>query len=130
MRFLLILTIVAFTFSANAQEAVDASIKVCVAGKCKSGDLLRKDILRSAGVLLLDEEKNKIEALSFGMVFSISGKTTTYHNEGYMFTSGCKEYIAKLHVGDSFQVQSIVYKNADDKEVHAEDRRYSIVAGR
>jgi hypothetical protein len=58
MRLFLSLLVFLGTLTANAQNQVDSTIQVCLAGKCQSGELSMKDILRSTGVLLLDSEKN------------------------------------------------------------------------
>jgi hypothetical protein len=55
-----------------------------------------KDILRSTGVLLLDSEKNKLEALNYQIVFTIKGRELSYNNNGYNFTDECKEYTVQL----------------------------------
>jgi hypothetical protein len=129
MRTILILLILSQSFNLIAQSLndPDPTIKVCVAGKCQSGDITKKDILRSAGVLLLDENKEKIGAISFEIIFSIKGQESTYENIGYMFTPECKEFIGQLNVGDSFQVRTITYKLPNGQVGYAEERNYRII---
>ena len=98
-----------------------------MAGKCSSGELLRKDILRSTGIMLLDADRNKLEAIDFEIIFKIKGQETSYNNRGCNFTDDCKKYIAQLGVGDSFQVRSVTYKLPEGVIGHAEDREYRIV---
>ena len=115
------------TLTTNAQNEIDPSIEVCVAGKCQSGELTRRDILRTTGVLLIDSEKNKLEAFGFQMVFTLKGQEMSYYNNGYNFTNECKEYIGRLMPNDSFKVRLITYKLPDGVVGHAEERSYQII---
>tara|TARA_B110000046_G_scaffold53758_1_gene60205 strand:- start:60 stop:446 length:387 start_codon:yes stop_codon:yes gene_type:complete len=127
MRIIAILSLIFFSISSIAQNEIDYNIKVCVARKCSSGELLRKDIYRSTGVMLLDADRNKLEAIDFEIIVKIKGQETSYNNRGCNFTDDCKKYIAQLGVGDSFQVRSVTYKLPGGVVGQAEDRNYRIV---
>lgn len=129
MKALVTLLFLTHTFILFGQSTpnLNPKIQVCVAGKCESGEIHLNDILRTTGVLLIDENKEKIAALSFKMVFSISGHEMTYENSGYNFEPKCKELMTQLKAGDSFQVKSIAYKLPGGQIGHAEDRNYRII---